>query len=114
MSDPTDAVQAMTTVDDETAAHRIAEHVIQARCAACAQVLGPIRSRFHWEGEVADEQEWLVILKAPRSTYESLEAAILEVHPYDVPEILALPVAAGHAPYLNWLAEETQAAEPDG
>lgn len=114
MNEPGDAVQAMTTVDDEASAHRIAEHAIQERCAACAQVLGPIRSRFHWQGEVADEQEWLVILKSPRSIYDDLEQAILDVHPYDVPEILALPVVAGHDPYLSWLVEETRAAGTDG
>lgn len=110
MSELEDAVQVMTTVDEENAAHRIAEHAIEGRRAACAQVLGPVRSRFHWRGEVADEREWLVILKSPRSGYEALESAILEVHPYDVPEILAVPVIAGHAPYLDWLAEETRAA----
>ncbi len=114
MSERDDAVQVMTTVDEADAAHRIAEHALEERLAACAQVLGPMRSRFHWEGHVADEQEWLLILKSPRSGYDDLEAAILEAHPYDVPEILALPVVAGHAPYLNWLAEETRAAGHDG
>lgn len=108
MTETAEAVQVMTTVDDETAAHRIAEHAIQERCAACAQVLGPMRSRFHWEGQVADEQEWLVVLKSPLSLYDHLERAIMAVHPYDVPEILALPVVAGHAPYLSWLREETR------
>lgn len=114
MSELQDAVQVMTAVDEEASAHRIAEHAVEQRLAACAQVLGPMRSRFHWQGEVADEREWLVVLKAPHSTYKSLEGAILEVHPYDVPEILALPVVAGHAPYLSWLVDETSAAGHDG
>ena len=113
MSELEDAVQVMTTVDDETSAHRIAEHAIEHRRAACAQVLGPMRSRFHWQGTVADEQEWLVILKSPKSGYEALQTAILDVHPYDVPEILAVPVIAGHAPYLSWLAEETRVSDGD-
>jgi len=108
MSELEDAVQVMTTVDEEAGAHRIAEHAIEQRLAACAQVLGPMRSRFHWQGDVADEEEWLVILKSPRSVYDALEATIMEAHPYDVPEILAVPVVAGHAPYLAWLAEETR------
>mgnify|MGYP006277476047 CR=1 FL=1 len=107
MGERQDAVQVMTTVDDEEAAHRIAEHTIQERLAACAQVLGPIRSRFHWQGEVADEEEWLVIFKSLRSIYDDLERAILKVHSYDVPEILAVPIVAGYGPYLDWLAEET-------
>ena len=113
MRDTKDAVQVMTTVDDEEAAHRIAEHAIQERVAACAQVLGPMRSRFHWKGEVADEEEWLVTLKAPRSIYDDLERVITEVHPYDVPEVLAVPVVAGHGPYLSWLAEETATTAND-
>jgi len=113
MSELEDAVQVMTTVDNETGAHRIAEHAIRERLAACAQVLGPIRSRFHWQGDVADEEEWLVILKSPRSIYAELERALMEVHPYDVPQILAFPVVAGHTPYLSWLVEETRAPGHD-
>lgn len=102
-----EAIQVMTTVDSEDTAQEIADKLIGKHLAACVQVLGPIRSRYWWQGEVADDREWLLLIKSRREIYQQLEQAIQEQHPYSVPEILAVPVVAGHRAYLDWLNQET-------
>ena len=103
----TGAIQVFTTVDSEDAANQIARAVVERRVAACAQVLGPITSTYWWEGAVETSLEWLCLIKSTESQFGSLEAAIRDKHPYDVPEILAVPVSAGSSAYLDWLRRET-------
>lgn len=102
----TDAIQVFTTVDSREAAGAIARALVERRLAACAQIVGPIESTYWWEGAVETAQEWLCIVKSTQERYPALESAIREHHPYDVPEILALPVSAGHSAYLDWLRGE--------
>lgn len=83
----------------------IARTLVTERLAACANVVPGIRSFFFWEGRVQEEVEALLVIKTRRERYEALQRRILELHPYSVPEILALPVEAGSASYLGWLAE---------
>ena len=71
------------------------------------QVLGPVESRYWWGGTVETATEWLCVAKTTADRYDEVEAAIRSAHSYDVPEILALPVVRGSAPYLRWLGEET-------
>lgn len=96
-------IQVVTTTPDQDQALRIARAAVKARLAACAQVAGPIHSIYRWEGQVEQAQEWLCILKSASHLFPALEALICRHHPYQVPEILAVPVAAGHQPYLDWL-----------
>ncbi len=105
----TDVIQVFTTAASQEDAQRIAAEAVEARAAACAQVWGPITSTFHWRGKVESDEEWLCALKSQERLYEKLEKVIVEAHPYDVPEILAVPVTAGHAPYLAWLREALSA-----
>ena len=105
-----DFIQVITTVDGKEAAERIAETVVRARVAGCAQILGPITSVYWWEGEVERAEEFLILIKTASDRYTELEATICDVHPYDVPEILALPVTAGNRAYLDWLQEEIAAS----
>ena len=100
-----DFIQVLTTTDRHEDATRIARELVERRLAGCVQVLGPITSTYRWEGAVETAQEWLCLVKSTRERYDELEGAIRELHPYDVPEILAVPVVAGHAPYLAWLEE---------
>lgn len=100
--------QVVTTTDAREAADRLARDAVAARLAACAQVLGPISSSYWWEGAVATDQEWQVVFKTTAAAYPALERHLREAHSYDVPEILCLPVTAGHRPYLDWLATEVQ------
>jgi len=100
-------VQVITTVDSQETAASIAETVVSARLAACAQVAGPITSAYWWEGEVATATEWLVIMKTRQIRYDALAELLQQIHPYDVPEILAVPVVAGNSAYLAWIDRET-------
>ena len=100
-----DYIQVITTVDSEAAAGELAHALVEQRLAGCVQVVGPITSTYRWEGEVETAQEWLCLIKSNGTLYNALEKAIAAVHPYDTPEILALPVSAGSVDYLLWLRE---------
>ena len=102
----TDAIQVVTTTASREEAESIARALVTRRLAACAQVYGPIASTFHWQGKLETSQEWLCAAKTLQSRYAALEAAIRELHSYDVPEILAFEVVAGSRGYLDWLAGE--------
>ncbi|HET9199176.1 MAG TPA: divalent-cation tolerance protein CutA [Solirubrobacterales bacterium] len=101
----TDCVQVLTTVGSEEEAGRIARLLVERRLAACVQVVGPIVSRYRWRGAVEEEREWQLLAKTTRAAYEPVEAAIREVHSYDEPEIVAVPIVAGSAGYLAWIGE---------
>lgn len=107
----TDLLVVTTTLPDQAAADRIAAAAVGARLAACAQVQGPVQSTFRWQGAVDRATEWYCHLKTTRARYPALEALLRAEHPYDVPEILALPVADGLPAYLAW-ATESVTAQP--
>lgn len=101
----TDLLVVTTTVPEEALAARIAAAAVHGRLAACAQVQGPVRSTFHWRGAVDQATEWYCHCKTTRARYPELERLIRSLHPYDVPEIIALPIVAGHAAYLDWIGD---------
>jgi periplasmic divalent cation tolerance protein len=103
-------VQVSTSLPDEGAAQRVATCLVEERLAACAQILGPISSTYCWRGEVERAAEWYCNLKTTRSRLPELQERIRELHPYEVPEIIALPIVDGDAEYLKWI-EETVARE---
>jgi periplasmic divalent cation tolerance protein len=103
-----DYIQVFTTMDKEEDARRIAGLMVEKRFAACAQILGPISSIYRWKGKVEEAKEWLCIFKSRRSLFESLEQGIKSVHPYEVPEIVALPIESGSRDYLEWMRSETE------
>lgn len=100
-------IQVLTTVDDEEKASEIARVLLEKRVAACVQILGPIASSYWWKGKIERTNEWMCMAKARAADYEAIEATIRDIHPYEVPEILALPLYAGYAAYLKWIHEET-------
>ena len=100
-----DYVQVMTTAGSEEEAGRIASLLVERRLAACVQMVGPLVSRYRWQGEVEEEREWQCLAKTTRAAYEAVEAAIREAHSYDEPEIIATPIVAGSAGYLAWVDE---------
>ena len=102
----TEYIQIFTTTENKEDAEKIAKEVVEKRLAACAQVLGPIESTYWWEGEVEKAKEWLCIIKSRNDLYGELEKAIKGIHPYDVPEILAMPVISGNPDYLQWVDKE--------
>lgn len=104
----TDYLTVLTTTDAQEAAGALAESAVNARVAACAQIVGPITSVYWWEGKVQREQEWQIIFKTTAELYDALETHIKAEHTYDVPEVIAGPIVAGNPDYLRWLSEETR------
>ena len=102
-----DAITVMTTLDKSEDADRLARLLVKERLAACIQTLGPISSTYRWQDRVETAQEWLLLIKTRADRWEELERVIRQHHPYDTPEILALPVSAGSPPYMQWIDEET-------
>ena len=106
----TDAITILTTVATPDEAVAFVRALLERRLIACGTVLPGARSLYRWEGKIADEQEVLVLLKTRAARLESLQVAFRELHPYKVPELLALPVSAGHEKYLSWITKETTLA----
>ncbi len=100
----------ITTVPDQEEAEKMAEGILESRLAACVQ-MADIRSFFLWEGELQKESEVALSIKTTEARYSKLEAYIEEYHPYDVPEIIKLPITGGLPGYLNWLDETTALAK---
>jgi periplasmic divalent cation tolerance protein len=103
-----DYIQVVTTVEQREDADRIARLLVEERLAACVQVVGPISSTYRWRGAIETAQEWQCWAKSRRGLYDLIEQAIRRVHPYEVPEILAIPVLAGSESYLAWLDGEVK------
>ncbi len=102
----TDYIQVITTTETKEEAQEIARALVQKRLAGCVQVVGPVTSTYWWQDEVETAEEWQCLIKSNGRVYLELEATIIEVHPYDTPEIIATPIVTGSQAYLNWLDEE--------
>ena len=102
----TDYIQVSTTTGKEADAEKIAGDILEKRLAACVQIIGPIKSAYWWKGRIVREKEWLCMMKTRKALYGALEKAIKGIHPYEEPEILALPITAGSEGYLGWLDKE--------
>lgn len=102
-----EALIVLTTLSSEDEAVSLVRALLERRLIACGTLLPGARSLYRWEDRMADEQEVVVLLKTQSPRLTALQAAFEELHPYKVPELLALPVRAGNAPYLEWLVRET-------
>lgn len=100
------ALVVLTTLGSETEARELVRALLESRCIACGTLLPGARSLFHWAGSLKEEAEVVVLLKTAVSKWEALVAAIHKLHPYEVPELLALPVDRGLDRYLSWLTSE--------
>ena len=103
----TDARVVLMTAPDRSAAEQLARRLVEERLAACANLLPGIASLFWWEGRVQRADEVLLLLKTRADRVTALIARAAELHPYDVPEVLALAVEAGFTPYLEWVSAES-------
>jgi periplasmic divalent cation tolerance protein len=103
----TDALVVLVTTPSAERAAEIARAVVGERLAACGNVVPGLRSIYRWEGKVQEDEEALLVLKTTRGRFEALRDRVLALHPYEVPEVLALSVEAGSARYLAWIAGET-------
>lgn len=107
-------LQVSTSVHDRDAAINLAASAVKARLAAGAQISGPVASVFWHEGEFGTGEEWQVILKTTDDRYPELEAHLLEAHPWNNPEIAAVPITAGSAPYLAWIERTLETRSASG
>jgi periplasmic divalent cation tolerance protein len=107
------ALLVLTNLPDEASALTLAKTLIAERLAACVNVLAPCRSVYHWQGVIENAQEVPLLIKTTAERYVALESAIRAGHPYELPEIIAVPIDRGLPEYLDWVAAETLAASTD-
>ena len=107
-------IQVFTTTANKEDARKIARDLIEKKLVACAQIIGPIMSTYRWKGKIEEEEEWLCLLKSRYDQYEKLERRIKSIHPYEVPEILALSVVKGSQSYLEWLDGQVESGPGTG
>jgi periplasmic divalent cation tolerance protein len=105
---PIEAIQLVTTTTEKKDAEALAQAVLDSRLGACVQLSGPIESRYWWNGRIETASEWTVTIKTRRDLYRPLEKLLLEMHPYDQPEIIATAVSEISAGYLKWLTEQVK------
>lgn len=104
LGEPIEPIVVLTTCPDDTIATRLARDLVEAGLAACVSRVGPVHSTFRWQGAIQDEPEVLLVIKTVSGRYPELEMRLKSLHPYDVPEIIALPLIRGSAEYLAWLS----------
>jgi periplasmic divalent cation tolerance protein len=102
----TEFVQITTTTGKRKDAEEIASDLVSRRLAGCVQVSGPIVSTFRWQGKVETAEEWICVIKTSLAKLEAIRDALKQIHPYEVPEIIATPIVDGSEAYLNWLGEQ--------
>jgi len=98
-------VIVLSSVGTAEDAARIARALVERRLAACVNVLPGVRSFYRWNGAVEEDEERLLVIKTRRDRFEALRAALVALHPYELPEAIVLPIEAGHPPYLAWIDE---------
>ncbi|MEK6732426.1 MAG: divalent-cation tolerance protein CutA [Candidatus Omnitrophota bacterium] len=100
-------VQVVTTVSKKSDAEKISEALVGRRLAACVQIIGPIKSVYRWKGKTEYAKEWACLIKTRKTLYKKVESAIRKIHPYEIPEIIAISIVEGSKDYLKWLSSET-------
>ncbi|HET7588332.1 MAG TPA: divalent-cation tolerance protein CutA [Gammaproteobacteria bacterium] len=103
----TNLVTLLCTCPDTACGERIAAVLVEKRLAACVNLVPGVRSFYRWQGQARDDQEILLIIKTAAGHFDAIEALVHKLHPYDVPELIALPITAGARSYLDWLRAET-------
>ena len=101
-------INVITTADGREALERIGRSLLERRLVACLQVVGPIKSFYWWKGSIEEAEEWMAIMKTRGELYEQVEKEIRALHPYDVPEIMAVEAQRVSEAYEKWVAAETQ------
>jgi periplasmic divalent cation tolerance protein len=102
------ALIVLTTFGDAEAALRVAHLLVEEELAACVNVLGEVRSVYRWKDAVTEDREVQCLIKTTVAGFERLRARLVELHPYELPEVIALPVTDAHAPYLGWLVSSVR------
>jgi len=102
-----DALLVLCTCPDNTAAQSLATYLVEKRLAACVTLLAPVQSIYRWQETIEQAEEVQLLIKTNNQRWEALQTAIIERHPYEVPEIVALPIVAGLSTYLDWINATT-------
>ncbi len=105
------ALLVMTTMPDMESARTIARNLVEARLAACVNVIGGMHAIYRWQEQIEESTEIALHIKTTVGKYAQLEKAIAIAHPYEMPEIVAIKIEQGSAPYLHWIAEQTKASQ---
>lgn len=106
-----DILLVITNLPDSSAAEKLARQIIESNAAACVNQLAPCISTYRWQGKIAIASEVPLLIKTTQAAYLRLEALILVSHPYELPEIIAIPVSAGLPAYLDWVNQETNTSK---
>lgn len=106
----TDKVIIFVTAASRRECKKIARHLVETKLAACVNVSQPIESIYRWEGKIADEREFLLIIKSTGELFPEIEAEISKIHSYQTPEIICLPVIEGSRNYLQWVSDSVKPA----
>jgi periplasmic divalent cation tolerance protein len=99
-------IQVFTTTEKKEDAERIAQVLVNKKLAGCVQIIGTTLSIYRWKNKVVEAKEWLCLIKSEKRLYLKLEKTIKQMHPYETPEITAVPIVAGSKEYLGWLDAE--------
>jgi periplasmic divalent cation tolerance protein len=110
----TDKRIVLTTASWEEEARKIARHLVEHRLAACVNIIPQVASIYRWQGKIEEECEWLLIVKTTVAAFPRVRAAIAELHSYELPECICLPIEDGSPTYLRWIAESVAAVELGG
>ncbi len=105
---PSDVLVLFVTVGNEDEALNIARAIVNEKLAACVNIIPAIRSIYMWQGEVCDDKELLLLIKAPRRLFSKLMSRIKELHSYEVPEVIAVSLSEGIEDYLSWVVDVTE------
>lgn len=108
----TDKVVIMVTAASRRECRKIARHLVEEKLAACVNITQAIESIYRWEGKLADEKEFVMLIKSKRELFPEIKAAIAKLHSYHTPEIICLPIIDGSRNYLQWVADSVKAAGP--
>ena len=101
------ALIALTTFPDIDTAQRLASQIVQAKLAACVNIIPQVQSIYIWQGEECNESECIALIKTTEKAYSELESLLKQQHPYELPEIIATPITNGSKDYLSWLSTNT-------
>ena len=107
-------VVVIVTTPNKEEALKIVRSLLKEKLIACANIVGPASSLFWWQGKIDEAKEFLVFMKSHKNLFEKLSERVMEIHSYDVPEIIALPIIEGSPPYLDWLRASLQSVGEDG
>lgn len=100
-------IVVLITAGDQAEARSMASALVQEKLAACVNIVPGVESIYYWEGNICSDEEFLLVVKTRKALFPQLEERVREMHTYDVPEIIALPIEEGSQDYFNWLAKST-------